>query len=527
MQLSHNRPVASARFDDPNLVSCAGLVPMVALAQHCGLGELADEHLTVPTDKGSNAGAKVSALVAGMVAGADSIDDMRLLRHGAMGTLFDRPYAPSTLGSFLRGFAFGHVRQLDAVASRLLGQLHARTPLLAGIDGPVMVDLDDTIIEVHGYAKQGSGYGYSGVRGLNALIATVTTTAAAPVIVGQRLRKGACGSPRGAARMIGDTLATVARLRSSAEATGKPLVRMDSAFYGHPSVAAAIRGGADVSVTVRLDPKVKAAIDAIDDDAWTTIEYTDALYDETTQQWISRAEVAKIGFTAFSSRKAAEQVPGQTGGAPHPRPAPRTWSGPADLVRHLAFPRVLHHHRSGHHHRRQDPPRPRSHRTGPRRPQRLRPGPPTVRTIFGQRRLAGDGRHRVQPHPRRGHPRRTQAGQGPHRDDPPHPDHSPGADRILGPTPHPAPTAGLAVGSSVEHPVQQSVSSTSADRRLTRTPLPALDTKTPQEQPDTEIGRSHASTRRFKAHNQSQLPTRTRSVHPGLVRAVTALRSTR
>jgi Transposase DDE domain group 1 len=501
MQLSHTRPIASARFDDPNLVSCAGLVPIVALAQHCALGALADEHLTVPTDKGSNAGAKVSALVAGMVAGADSIDDMRLLRHGAMGTLFDRPYAPSTLGSFLRGFTFGHVRQLDAVATRLLGQLHARTPLLAGIDGPVMVDLDDTIIEVHGYAKQGSEYGYSGVRGLNALIATVTTTAAAPVIVGQRLRKGACGSPRGAARMIGDTLATLARLRSSAEATGKPLVRMDSAFYGQPSVAAAIRGGADVSVTVRLDPKVKAAIAAIDDNAWTTIEYTDALYDQTTH---------RVQFS--QSRRAG---PGQTGGAPHPRPSPRTRSGPADLVRYLAFPRVLHHHRSGHHHRRHDPPRPRSHRTGPRRPQRLRPGPPTVRTIFGQRRLAGDGRHRVQPHPRRGNPDRTQAGQGPHRHDPPHPDHDPGADRILGPTPHPAPTARLAVGSSVEHPVQQSVSSTSADRRLTRTPLPALDTKTQQEQPDTEIGRSHTATRRFKKHNQSQLPTRTRSVHPG------------
>ena len=154
MQLSHSRPVSSAVFDDPNLVSCAGLVPMAALARRCGLAALADEHLSVPTDRGSNAGAKVSCLVAGMVAGADSIDDMALLRHGAMGTLFDRPYAPSTLGSFLREFAFGHVRQLDAVASRLLGQLHARTPLLAGIDGPVMVDLDDTIIEVHGYAKR-------------------------------------------------------------------------------------------------------------------------------------------------------------------------------------------------------------------------------------------------------------------------------------------------------------------------------------------------------------------------------------
>ena len=310
MQLSHTRPVASARFDDPNLVSCAGLVPIAALAQNCDLAVLADEHLSVPTDKGSNAGAKVSCLVAGMVAGADSIDDMALLRHGAMGTVFDRPYAPSTLGSFLRQFTFGHVRQLDAVAARLLGRLHEGTPVLAGIDGPVLVDLDDTIIEVHGYAKQGSGYGYSGVRGLNALIATVTTEHGAPVITGQRLRKGCCGSPRGAARIIGDTLTTVKRLRSPA-ATARPLLRADSAFYGYPTVAAALRGGADVSITVRLDPKVKAAIAAIGEDAWIPIEYTDAVYDETSQRWISRAEVAEIGFTAFSSRKASQQVAGR------------------------------------------------------------------------------------------------------------------------------------------------------------------------------------------------------------------------
>lgn len=252
MQLSHSRPVTSAVFDDRNLVSCAGLVPIVALAERCALARLADEHLSVPTDKGAHAGAKVSALVAGMVAGADSIDDMALLRHGAMGTVFDRPYAPSTLGSFLREFAFGHVRQLDAVASRFLSGLHARTPLLDGINGPVLVDLDDTIIEVHGYAKQGSGYGYTRVRGLNALIATVTTAHGAPVITGQRLRRGSCGSPRGAARIIGDTLATVRRLRSTA-ATGKPLLRADSAFYGHPTAAAAIRGGAEVSITVRMD----------------------------------------------------------------------------------------------------------------------------------------------------------------------------------------------------------------------------------------------------------------------------------
>ena len=196
------------------------------------------------------------------------------------------------------------------MASRLLAGLAEHTPLLAGIDGPVLVDIDDTIIEVHVYAKQGSGYGYSGVRGLNALIATITTADGAPVIAGQRLRKGSCGSPRGAARIIADTLATVKRLRST-QGTGKPLLRADSAFYGHRSVAAALRGGADVSITVRLDTKVQAAIAAIAEDAWTPIEYTDAVYYETTGAWVSRAEVAEIDFTAFSSNKASKQVPGR------------------------------------------------------------------------------------------------------------------------------------------------------------------------------------------------------------------------
>src|SRR5438876_1911717 len=132
MQLCHTSRTTSAVFDDPNLVSSAGLVPVLALARCAGLQELAHQHLSVPTDKGANAGLKVSSLVAGMVAGADSIDDMALLRHGGMGRVFDACYAPSTLGSFLRAFSFGHVRQLDAVASRLLEGLAARTPLLAG-----------------------------------------------------------------------------------------------------------------------------------------------------------------------------------------------------------------------------------------------------------------------------------------------------------------------------------------------------------------------------------------------------------
>ncbi len=179
MQVSHTRSSLSVSFDEPNLVGSAGLVPLMELAAEAGLHELAGSRLSVPTDKGANAGLKVAALVAGMCAGADSIDDMAILRHGAMKRIFNACYAPSTLGSFLRSFTFGHVRQLDAVASRFLAGLADRAPLLVapadGDPGFVFVDVDDTIIEVHGYQKQGSGYGYSGVRGLNALLATAST----------------------------------------------------------------------------------------------------------------------------------------------------------------------------------------------------------------------------------------------------------------------------------------------------------------------------------------------------------------
>ena len=310
MQLCHTSRATSAVFDDPNLVSSAGLVPMLALARSAGLAQLAGKHLSVPTDKGANAGLKVASLVAGMVAGADSIEDMALLRHGGMGKVFTGAYAPSTLGSFLRAFTFGHVRQLDAVAARFLTGLAASTPLVAGIDDQVMVDIDDTIIEVHGYGKQGSGYGYSGVRGLNALLATLTTKDTAPVIVAQRLRKGSCGSPRGAKRLVTDALATVKKLRTDPAGT-KVLFRADSVFYGRGPVLAAVRGGAQVSVTVRLDPRVKAAITAIPDDAWQAIEYTNAIFDQTTGAWISTAQVAEIPFTAFAAQKKSDQVSGR------------------------------------------------------------------------------------------------------------------------------------------------------------------------------------------------------------------------
>jgi hypothetical protein len=180
-------------------VSCAGLVPVVALAERVRLGWLADEHLSVPGGAGRHAGAKVSSVVAGMVAGGDSISDLDLLRHGGMGRVFTGARAPSTLGTFLRAFRFGHVRQLDAVASRVVTGLARSTPLLPGGAELAYLDVDDTVKATYGCAKQGAGYGYTGVKGLNALLATLSTPMGAPVIVATRLRKGSANSARGAA----------------------------------------------------------------------------------------------------------------------------------------------------------------------------------------------------------------------------------------------------------------------------------------------------------------------------------------
>jgi len=293
---------------------------VLALAERAGLRELADQHLTVPTDRGANAGLKVSSLVAGMIAGADSIDDMALLRHGGMGRIFHSNYAPSTLGSFLRSFTFGHIRQLDAVASRFLIALAGFARLFTGtaesdaLDGVVsakgyaLLDVDDTLIEVHGYAKQGAGFGYTRVRGINALLATLSTTDAAPVIVAQRLRKGACNSSRGAKRLVADAVKTTRRLLGPSR---RVLVRMDSAYYGRGPVHAALAGAAAVSVTVRMNNPIRAAIVSLAEESWTPIEYTNAVFDEDSGAWISRAEVTEIGFTAFAAQRKADHVTGR------------------------------------------------------------------------------------------------------------------------------------------------------------------------------------------------------------------------
>jgi hypothetical protein len=225
------------RFDDPNLVSCAGLAPVMALAARCGLAALLTERLRIVARGGANATAKILALIAGMITGADSIDDMDLLRHGGMTRLCTDVRAPSTLGTFLRAFTFGHVRQLDAVAAAFLARLTAATPILTAISTVAFVDIDATVRRTFGYATQGAGRGYSGVEGRGALLATVSTPLPAPVIAAARLRRGATNSVRGAGKLLADALLAAAR----AGATGLVRVRPDSAFSSYPIIAAARR----------------------------------------------------------------------------------------------------------------------------------------------------------------------------------------------------------------------------------------------------------------------------------------------
>ena len=302
MKASHK---IAAVFDDPNLVSDAGLVPVLQLAEAAGLHELLIQQLSVDSP---NAAAKATSVVGGMLAGADSIDDLDLLRAGGMGRLFDEVRAPSTLGTFLRSFTHGHVQQLDAVGGQLLAGLTRRVPqTIAGADttaGIAFVDVDDTIREVHGYAKQGASYGYTGVRGLNIQLAVVSTPLAAPVIARARLRKGSTSSAKGAGRMLAQAITTARQ----AGVESRILCRADSAYYGWAFVGTALRANVWFSVTARMTKTVTAAIAGITDDAWQTIKYPHAIYDDDAQCWISDAELAEVPFVAFTGRRHAEHV---------------------------------------------------------------------------------------------------------------------------------------------------------------------------------------------------------------------------
>ena len=306
MRLLHDLAKTHASFDDPNLVSRAGLVPVMALAQRAGLAGLAGEHVALADRCGANPHLKVPCLVAGMIAGADSIDDLDVLRHGAMPALFGGIRAPSALGSFLRSFTWGNVLQLGKVNRLLLAELARRAPLLPGKDILAFIDVDSMQKRVYGHAKQGAAFGHTKiggksllVRGLNALAATISTPLAAPVIAATRLRGGNAGSSRGAASLATESVSTA----RAAGCTGTLVVRADSAFYSAAFTGAVRRAGAFFSVTVRMDPKVKAAIAAVPEDAWTPIRYPRAIWDDQLGCWVSDAEVAEVPYTAFTSKK--------------------------------------------------------------------------------------------------------------------------------------------------------------------------------------------------------------------------------
>jgi hypothetical protein len=306
MRLLHELAKIHATFDDPHLVSQAGLVPVMGFAQRAGLGDLAAEHVRIGQPCGVNAHVKVACLVAGMIAGADSIEDMGLLRHGALPALFGGIRAPSTLGSFLRSFTWGNVLQLGKVHRQVLAELARRAPLLPGADVLAFVDIDSQQKRVYGHAKQGAAFGFTKiggkgllVRGLNVLAASVCTPLSAHVIAGTRLRGGNASSARGAAWMITEAVGTA----RAAGCTGTIVVRMDSAFYGAPACSAARRAGACFSVTVRADPKIRAAIAGIPEDAWMPIRYPRAIWDDQLGRWVSDAQVAEVEYTAFTSNK--------------------------------------------------------------------------------------------------------------------------------------------------------------------------------------------------------------------------------
>jgi hypothetical protein len=276
VRLRHDAPVVRASFDDPNLVSCAGLVPVMRLAEQAGLHDAVTDRVRLPTDKGANPAGKVATIVAGMLAGADSIDDLDIARHGGMRSLFSSVYAPSTLGSFLRTFTHGHVRQLQAVARDTLIGLAGRVPLLDGAEALTFVDIDSMLRRVYGKQKQGIGFGHAKVggynvwlRGYNPLLATLCTPLSAPVIAATRLRSGNAGSARGAATMIAEAITTA----RACGATGEIVVRADSAFYAKTVISCCRRRRVRFSVTCRLDAKIRTACESISDDQWIDIKY--------------------------------------------------------------------------------------------------------------------------------------------------------------------------------------------------------------------------------------------------------------
>jgi len=264
-------------FDDPTLVADAGLLVPATLMVRLGLEALVNQLVRLSGRVGgARPGRKVLTLVAAILAGATHIDHADRLRAGATRRVLPfRVMAPSTLGTFLRSFTFGHIRQLDAVIAEAIRRAWA---LGAGPDADrVVIDLDSTICEVHGKAKQGAAYGYTRVLGYHPLLAVWAATGE---VLHARLRKGS--SQRGAKRFVEEL---VARLRRAGSA-GPLVVRADSGFWSWALIDTLRRLHVAWSITVTINAQIRACIEAIDEAAWIPIAYPDG----------GEAEVAEASY---------------------------------------------------------------------------------------------------------------------------------------------------------------------------------------------------------------------------------------
>ena len=271
-----------ATFDHDGLISNAGLVVTATLMARLGFEQLTTHWVRTGAP---NAGRKICTLIAAMLAGATHIGHVNVVRAGATQAVL--PFgvmAPSTIGTFLRSFTFGFVRQLDAVSSRLLARAWE---LGAGPgDEPLVLDLDSTICEVHGHRKQGAAYGYTKRLGYHPLLATRADTGE---IVLSRMRTGSAGSSRGVNRFV-DELAGVLR---RAKATGTTCIRADAGFWSWELCRTLDRHKMSWSITVTNNTKIQTAIAQIPDDAWQEIDYTDGGY----------AQVAETSYVGGGRRK--------------------------------------------------------------------------------------------------------------------------------------------------------------------------------------------------------------------------------
>jgi hypothetical protein len=253
-------------FDDERSVACVGLLLPATLAERLGIEQLTDQLVDLGDRPGAaRPGRKLLTLIHALIAGGDCIDDVELLRAAStQAVLGHRVMAASTVGTWLRAFTFGHVRQLDKVTGELLGRAW-RAGAGPG-DGPLIVDVDSTICEVHGHHKQGACYGYTRRLGLHPLLAFRADTGE---VLHARLRKGSANTARGIVRFADEL---IARLRR-ASASGQLTVRMDAGFWSAKLIARLRAHQVSYSITVRQTRTVRAAIAAIPEAAWVDIGY--------------------------------------------------------------------------------------------------------------------------------------------------------------------------------------------------------------------------------------------------------------